>query len=198
MPSGTSSGSPSPGASSVTRSSCSSTPTAATRRKQAVRIGPRLVDAAPVISWFEEPVSSDDLEGLREVKDQLAFDVAAGEYGYDETYFARMSRRGAVDCLQIDVTRCGGLHVVASERPTSPAPQGLEVSAHCAPNLHAHVGYSVPHLRHVEYFHDHQRLDDACSSTGCSIPRAARLRPPRRCRGHGMALKKAVAATYRR
>ena len=77
------------------------------RRKQAVRMGCRFAEAAGV-SWFEEPVSSDDLEGLREVRDQVPCDIAAGEYGYDEAYFARMVAAGAVDCLQIDVTRCGG------------------------------------------------------------------------------------------
>jgi L-alanine-DL-glutamate epimerase-like enolase superfamily enzyme len=76
-------------------------------RKQAVQMGRALTDAAD-ISWFEEPVSSDDLAGLRSVREALTVDVAAGEYGYDETYFARMLAAGAVDCLQIDVTRCGG------------------------------------------------------------------------------------------
>jgi L-alanine-DL-glutamate epimerase-like enolase superfamily enzyme len=42
------------------------------------------------------------------LRDQVPCDVAAGEYGYDESYFARMLTAGTVDCLQIDVTRCGG------------------------------------------------------------------------------------------
>jgi L-alanine-DL-glutamate epimerase-like enolase superfamily enzyme len=76
-------------------------------RKQAVRMGRRFGDEYGVV-WFEEPVSSDDLVGLREVRDHLDLDVAAGEYGYDETYFATMVAAEAVDCLQVDVTRCGG------------------------------------------------------------------------------------------
>ena len=59
--------------------------------------------------WFEEPVSSDDLDGLREVRDAVQADVTAGEYGYDLTYFRRMCAAGAVDCLQADVSRCGGI-----------------------------------------------------------------------------------------
>ena len=82
-------------------------------RKQAVRMGRLLVDTAD-ISWFEEPVSSDDLPGLRIVREALDVDVAAGEYGYDETYFARMVAAEAVDCMQIDVTRCGGYTTWAS------------------------------------------------------------------------------------
>ncbi|MGH3279151.1 MAG: enolase C-terminal domain-like protein [Trebonia sp.] len=61
------------------------------------------------VRWLEEPVSSDDLDGLREVRDAVQADVTAGEYGYDLTYFRRMCAAGAVDCLQADVSRCGGI-----------------------------------------------------------------------------------------
>ena len=63
------------------------------------------------MSWFEEPVSSDDLEGLRLLRDRApaGMAIAAGEYGYDAVYFARMLAAGAVDVLQADVTRCGGI-----------------------------------------------------------------------------------------
>ena len=71
-------------------------------RKQAVRMGGALVEEG--VGWFEEPVSSDDLTGLRLVRDALVCDVTAGEYGYDLPYFARMIAAGAVDCLQIDAT----------------------------------------------------------------------------------------------
>ena len=63
------------------------------------------------VSWFEEPVSSDDLEGLRLIRDEgpAGMDIAAGEYGYDLSYFRRMLEAGAVDVLQADATRCGGI-----------------------------------------------------------------------------------------
>ncbi len=162
--------------------------------KQAVRVGRHLVDAAGV-TWFEEPVSSDDLEGLREVKRLLPLDVAAGEYGYDEVYFARMLAADAVDCLQIDVTRCGGftswLHSA-----TLAAAAGVEVSAHCAPNLHAHVGTAVHHLRHVEYFHDHERLDRILFD-GLLNPTGGVLTPRHDAPGHGMVLKESDAEPFR-
>ena len=163
-------------------------------RKQAVRVGRRLVDASSV-TWFEEPVSSDDLEGLREVKDQLSLDVAAGEYGYDEVYFARMLGARAVDCLQIDVTRCGGFTSWLRSAGLAAA-AGIEVSAHCAPNLHAHVGTAVPHLRHVEYFHDHQRVD-ALLFDGLLVPSGGMLTPRRGEPGHGMVLKESDAERFR-
>jgi L-alanine-DL-glutamate epimerase-like enolase superfamily enzyme len=63
-------------------------------RKQAVRMSRGSCDDYGVV-WFEEPVSSDDLAGLREVRDHLDLDVAAGEYGYDEGYFATMVAAGS-------------------------------------------------------------------------------------------------------
>jgi L-alanine-DL-glutamate epimerase-like enolase superfamily enzyme len=163
-------------------------------RKQAVRVGQQLVDASAV-TWFEEPVSSDDLEGLREVRDQLSLDVAAGEYGYDEVYFSRMLEAQAVDCLQIDVTRCGGFTSWLRGADIAAA-AGLEVSAHCAPNLHAHVGTAVPHLRHVEFFHDHERVDQLLFD-GLLDPAGGSLSPRREDPGHGMVLKVADAERFR-
>ncbi len=155
-------------------------------RKQAVRIGRRLSEEFGV-SWFEEPVSSDDLAGLREVRDQLPLDVAAGEYGYDETYFAKMVDAEAVDCLQADVTRCGG-YTSWLRAAAIAASHGLDISAHCAPNLHAHVAAAVPRLRHVEYFHDHVRLDNLLF-TGTLEPWRGSLTPDADRVGHGMALR---------
>lgn len=126
-------------------------------RKQAVRFGRRVLDEHGVV-WFEEPVSSDDLDGLREVRDQVAVDVTAGEYGYHLPYFAAMVAAGAVDCLQMDATRCGG-YTGWLEAAALAKSHNLEVSAHCSPNLHAPAALAVPNLRHVEYFHDHARLD---------------------------------------
>ncbi|HEY3844001.1 MAG TPA: enolase C-terminal domain-like protein [Acidimicrobiales bacterium] len=164
-------------------------------RKQAIRMGRRFFDEAGVI-WFEEPVSSDDLTGLKEVRDQLPLEVAAGEYGFDETYFAKMVAAGAVDCLQVDVTRCGGYTSWLRAAALAGA-NGLEVSAHCAPNLHAHVGVAVPNLRHIEYFHDHHRLEHLLFD-GLLSPVGGFLRPASDAPGHGMTLKESDAAPYRR
>ena len=103
--------------------------------KQALRLGRTMAEQFGV-TWFEEPVSSDDLAGLHQVRDGFAGDVAAGEYGYTLGYFARMLEAGAVDCLQADVTRCGGYTVWLRTAAVAQAHQ-LEVSGHCAPNLHA-------------------------------------------------------------
>ncbi|HEU5268443.1 MAG TPA: enolase C-terminal domain-like protein, partial [Jatrophihabitans sp.] len=121
---------------------------------QARRVG-ELLDEYGVI-WFEEPVSSDDVAGLTELRGWLSCDVAAGEYIADVYEAARLLP--AVDCLQLDVTRCGGYTGWLRAADLALA-HNREVSGHCAPALHAAVAAAVPHLRHVEWFADHARLE---------------------------------------
>ncbi|THJ68788.1 mandelate racemase [Arthrobacter echini] len=161
--------------------------------KQAVRLVTEAADADVV--WFEEPVSSEDLVGLRQVRDRVSADVAAGEYGYDLTYFATMCAAGAVDCVQIDATRAGGYtewHRIAAVA----AGHQLQVSAHCAPNLHAHVGATTPNLRHLEYFSDHVRIEQLVFDNALT-PEGGDLVPSRDLQGHGMTLRQERAAPYR-
>ena len=162
-------------------------------RKQAVRMARAMAEAD--VTWFEEPVSSDDLDGLREVRDQVTPDVAAGEYGYDLPYFARMVDAQAVDCLQADVTRCGGITEWLRAAAVAAA-RGLQVSCHCAPNLHAHVAAAIPNLRHLEYFHDHARIERMLLD-GALDPTGGALRPDPGRPGLGLALKEPNAAPYR-
>ncbi|HYY78468.1 MAG TPA: enolase C-terminal domain-like protein [Actinomycetes bacterium] len=163
-------------------------------RKQAVRVGRRLAELG--VSWFEEPVSSDDLEGLREVRDHCDADVAAGEYGYDLPYFRRMVAAGAVDCLQADVSRCAGITEWLRVAAVAAA-AGLEVSGHCAQSLHAHPAAAVPNLRHLEYFHDHARTDRLLFD-GVLDPGGGCLRPDPCRPGMGLELKRADAERWRR
>jgi L-alanine-DL-glutamate epimerase-like enolase superfamily enzyme len=164
-------------------------------RKQAVRLGRRMEQDHGVV-WFEEPVSSDDLVGLAHVREACSLDVAAGEYGYHLAYFAQMVDAGAVDCLQIDVTRCGGYTDWVRGAGLA-AGHGLQVSGHCAPNLHAHVAGSVGNLRHLEYFHDHHRIEHMLFD-GVLDPSGGELVPRTDTPGHGLTLKAADAERYRK
>jgi L-alanine-DL-glutamate epimerase-like enolase superfamily enzyme len=110
------------------------------------------------VTWFEEPVSSDDLGTLASLRQRLRCDVAAGEYADSVHYVERMCAAGAVDCMQLDVTRCAG-YTEWIRCAAIAAAHGLQVSAHCAPSLHAAVGAATPNLRHVEWFADHARLE---------------------------------------
>lgn len=162
-------------------------------RKQAIRV----MEAAAELDvrWVEEPVSSDDLAGLREVRDAVRADVAAGEYGYDLTYFRRMCDAGAVDCLQADVTRCGGITEWLRVAAVAAA-HHLEISGHCAPHVHAHVAAATPGLRHLEWFHDHVRIEQMFFD-GTLDPTGGTVTPDPDAPGTGLTLRGAVAERYR-
>jgi L-alanine-DL-glutamate epimerase-like enolase superfamily enzyme len=134
----------------------------------ATRVGHALEELG--VTWFEEPVSPDDLDGLRQVRASITPDVSAGEYGWDLSYFRRMLTAGAVDCLQIDATRCGGITDFLRAAAVAAA-HNVEVSAHCAPHLHVAVAAAVPNLRHLEYFHDHIRIEEQLLFDGCDPAR---------------------------
>ncbi len=162
-------------------------------RKQAIRVGRQLDELG--VSWFEEPVSSDDLVGLRLVRDALDCDVTAGEYGSDLVYFDRMLGAGAVDCLQADVTRTAG--ITEWQRVAALAQgAGVELSAHCAPTLHLHVASAVTGLRHVEWFADHARLEALMFDPGPRV-RNGVMRPDLGRPGLGVELRATDVDTYR-
>jgi L-alanine-DL-glutamate epimerase-like enolase superfamily enzyme len=163
-------------------------------RKQALAIAEGVSDLG--VSWFEEPVSSDDLEGLRLLRDRApaTMDIAAGEYGYDLPYFERMLDAGAVDVLQADVTRCGGITGFLAVAALCNA-RGVPLSAHTAPALHAHVCCAAPRVAHVEYFHDHVRIEHLLFD-GVPRPVAGTLTPDLSRPGMGLDFKRADAARY--
>lgn len=155
--------------------------------KQAVRVG-RQLDDLDVI-WFEEPVSSDDRQGLRLVRDHVRCDVTAGEYASRLSDVADLVHAGAVDCLQVDASRCCG--VTEWQRAAAVAAgAGLDVSAHCVPNLHAHLGPATPNLRHLEWFHDHERFEQRLFD-GALEPQQGRVRPDPDAPGLGLVLRAA-------
>ena len=161
--------------------------------KQAVRVLRQA--AAAQVTWYEEPVSSEDLPGLRLVREQVDADVTAGEYGTDVGYFQRMCAAGAVDCLQVDATRCGGYTEWLRAAAVAQAHE-LTVSGHCAPNLHAPVAAATPNLRHLEWFHDHVRIENLAFD-GALDPAGGALSPDRSAPGHGPSLRAADLVGYR-
>lgn len=141
------------------------------------------------VAWLEEPVSSADLAGLRLVRERgpAGLDIAAGEYAYVLRDGLNLIEGRAVDCLQLDVTRCGGitgfLEIAAAAHS-----HNLEVSAHCAPQLSAHVMCALPNARHIEWFHDHVRADRELFD-GLLEPDGGELHPDRSRAGHGLELR---------
>jgi L-alanine-DL-glutamate epimerase-like enolase superfamily enzyme len=141
------------------------------------------------VRWFEEPVSSDDLAGLRHVREHApaGLQIAAGEYGWNLPYFERMLAAGAVDVLQADVTRCGGItNLIRLDGMC--AARCLPLSAHCAPAISAHACCALETVRHIEYFFDHTRIESMLF-TGTLDPAGGELTPDLGRPGLGLALK---------
>ena len=164
-------------------------------RKQALAFAEAF--ASLDVGWFEEPVSSDDLEGLRLLRDRApaGMDVAAGEYGYTLPYFRAMLDAGAVDVLQADATRCAGITEFMRVGALCAA-RSIPLSAHTAPALHAHACCAITPLRHLEFFHDHVRIERMVFD-GVLEPVNGALWPDRSRPGLGLELKRADAEFYR-
>ncbi|MBF6599943.1 MAG: mandelate racemase [Dehalococcoidia bacterium] len=152
--------------------------------------------AADGVRWFEEPVSSDDLDGLRLMRDRApaGMEIAAGEYGYDSWYFRRMLDAGAVDVLQADASRCAGITGFMRAEALCEA-RSMPLSAHCCPSLHAHVACALPNVRNIEYFHDHARIEHLLFE-GALSPVNGSLHPDLSRPGMGLEFRSSDAARY--
>ncbi len=148
------------------------------------------------VTWFEEPVSSDDLEGLRMLRERIpaGMAIAAGEYGYDLAYFRRMLEAGSVDVLQADVTRCAGITELLRVSALCQA-RSLPLSAHTAPAVHAHAGVALAPVVHLEYFHDHVRIERMLFD-GAPEPERGMLAPDTSRPGLGLELRRSDAERY--
>lgn len=149
------------------------------------------------VRWLEEPVSSDNLPGLHEVRSRapIGMDIAAGEYGYTAWYFRRMIDSGAVTILQADATRCGGISGFLEVGALCWS-ANVPLSSHCGPSMHLHVCCSVPRAIHMEFFHDHARIERMFFD-GFREPQNGMMTPDLTRPGHGLELKEKDAAVYR-
>ena len=162
---------------------------------QAIELAHRFSEEG--VRWFEEPVSSDHLAGMREVRKRapLGMDIAAGEYGYNAFYFRDMLDADAITILQADCTRCGGISGFLDTASLCWA-HNIPISSHCGPSMHLHACCAVPRAIHMEFFHDHARIesiffDGFCEPIdGCMTPDLSRT-------GMGLELKEKDAAKYK-
>jgi L-alanine-DL-glutamate epimerase-like enolase superfamily enzyme len=163
-------------------------------RKQALRWADRFADRG--VTWLEEPVSSDDVEGMALVRDHgpPGLDVAAGEYVWRE--LDALALIGAVDVLQVDVTRCGGVTTTLAVDALARA-RSMPTSLHCAPALGAHVGAAMATLRHLEHFHDHVRIERMLFDGVAELGDGGVLVPPADRPGLGLELRRADAERWR-
>jgi len=153
--------------------------------------------AEQAVTWFEEPVSSDDLAGLRLLRHRApaGMEIAAGEYGYTTDYFRHMLDAQAVDVQQADVTRCCGYTGWLQAAALCDA-HHIDLSGHCAPSLHLHVACAAPRFRHIEWFHDHVRIEHMLFD-GAPVPHDGLIRPDLSRAGVGLTFKRRDAERYR-
>lgn len=163
-------------------------------RKRALALAERFADLGVI--WFEEPVSSDDLEGLRLLRERAPapMEIAAGEYAYDLDYVRRMLNAAAVDVQQVDASRCCGITGFMAAG-TLCAAHHVDLSGHCAPALHLHAACAAPRFRHLEWFHDHVRIEHMLFD-GAPTARDGHIRPDLIRPGLGLELKEQDAAPF--
>lgn len=149
------------------------------------------------VRWFEEPVSSDNLVGLSQIRARapLGMDIAAGEYGYTAWYFRSMLEAQAVSILQADCTRCGGISGFLEVAALCWA-HNVPLSSHCGPSMHLHICCSVPRAIHMEFFHDHARIERIFFDGFCE-PVDGKMHPDLSRPGMGLELKEKDAGKYK-
>ncbi len=149
------------------------------------------------VTYFEEPLSSQDLHGLADLRRRApaGLAIAAGEYGWNLPYFQQMLDAGAVHILQADVTRCGGITNLLRIDGLCKA-RNLPFSAHCAPAVSAHACCAMETVVHIEYFFDHYRIERMLFE-GTLDPDEGLLAPDRSRPGLGLELKREEAERYR-
>jgi L-alanine-DL-glutamate epimerase-like enolase superfamily enzyme len=163
--------------------------------KHALALAKRIAEYE--VTWFEEPVSSDDVDGLALMRARAptGMDIAAGEYGYNLDDFRRLLARSSVDVLQADATRCGGISGFLQVAALCEA-KHIDLSGHCAPALHLPIACAVPQLRHLEWFHDHVRIENMLFD-GAPSSRDGEIAPDLSRPGLGLVFKQRDAERFR-
>ncbi len=107
-------------------------------------------------AWFEEPVSSENIEGLESIKSRTSLRIAAGERLYSTPDFFRLISKRAADVVQMDVAHCGGI-LTSKKIAGIAAAQDLSISPHCSIGPVAlaaalHLDMCTPNLQFQEAF----------------------------------------------
>jgi L-alanine-DL-glutamate epimerase-like enolase superfamily enzyme len=100
--------------------------------------------------WIEEPLEATDLDGFARFGRHTSIARAGGESLYSPAAFHEAIRRGALDILQPDVARLGGI-TAAVEVCHLAAAANLPVAPHVSPELSVAVACAVRNSVFVEY-----------------------------------------------
>ena len=116
------------------------------------------------IVWFEEALPPDDLEGYVELRRHSPVPIATGEVLTRRQSFRPFLERHAVDIVQPDCTKCGGLTEawriawMAYEHNIQWVPHGWNTAIGLAADLH--LSAAMPVARYVEYLTPSPYLDE--------------------------------------
>jgi L-alanine-DL-glutamate epimerase-like enolase superfamily enzyme len=116
------------------------------------------------VVWFEEALPPDDLEGYVELRRHAPLPIATGEVLTRRQSFRPFLERGAVDIVQPDCTKCGGLTEslriawMAQEHNVLFVPHGWNTAVGLAADLH--LTAALPVARYVEYLTPCVYLDE--------------------------------------
>jgi L-alanine-DL-glutamate epimerase-like enolase superfamily enzyme len=118
----------------------------------AVRFGALLAEAGA--AWFEEPFPPEDIDRYVSLRRRLKVPLAAGENEFGVQGFRELLRAGAIDILQADACRAGGISEVLRIAKMA-AEASLRVAPHTwsdavALTANAHIVASLPHGLTVE------------------------------------------------
>jgi L-alanine-DL-glutamate epimerase-like enolase superfamily enzyme len=156
-------------------------------RKQALRCVERYAGLGA--TWFEQLVSPHNLEDLRWLRDHAPamLEIAGGAHCDTPDDVRHMLQAGAVDVQQVDASRCGGISGFLAAAALTDA-WGIEISGLSAPSLLLHAACAVPGLRHLEWHHEHARVETLVFD-GAPHVQAGAIRPDLSRPGLGLELK---------
>ncbi|GAA0313027.1 mandelate racemase/muconate lactonizing enzyme family protein [Halarchaeum salinum] len=102
------------------------------------------------IGWFEEPLEKGDYAGYADLRGAVTVPIAAGENYYNPTQFKQALAAGALDVLQPDVCRVGGITPWLSVADLGDA-WGIPVSPHYIEPIHVHLAAAAPAVSRIEH-----------------------------------------------
>jgi L-alanine-DL-glutamate epimerase-like enolase superfamily enzyme len=118
-------------------------------RAAAKRIGRRLEEYD--LTWIEEPLDAYDVKGHAALREALDTPIASGEMLSSATDLRRFLEADAVDVIQPDAVRIGG--ITPYRRVSDLADElGVTVAPHFATQLHVHLAACQPREGWVEWF----------------------------------------------
>lgn len=114
----------------------------------AALLGPALEEAG--ITWLEDPLYHDDIEGLASLAARLDIPVTGGENLYTLTQFRRTFEARALDIAILDLFRVGGITPWRKIAALADSFR-LPICGHVVPEVHVHLLAAVPNGHKVEY-----------------------------------------------